>query len=577
MIRELVEYTERRGLGTKLGYVAKSARWSLNLSVDGSYLGLIELGDPDERKTSGITFALVPQLEQNELIVGGVIRSHFLLDTLAVVADWHVADDDKNHRKHEFFVQLLRDASTGTPILAAWAHVLSDESVLDRIRVDARNQKARPTDRVTLQCGGKYIVEDDSWHDWWDGFRATLKGGSHDASEARCLITGTPGPVVATHPKISGLNSVGGASTGSVLVSFDKAAFSSYGLEQGNNAPMSEHVVVAYQSALNDLLKRGIDIGGMKVVYWYKETMEEENDPIGQLFKLSDESLESSALAAARETLTGVYTGRLEHADTENRYYVALLSAVSARVMVRAWHEGSYDEIRRNVVQWFNDLSLVRRDGSPGRSPSFQSIVRRLSIGDRQAAAPHVRSLWESAMFGRPIGEALARLALAKVHHDVITGDPVPDRVVAVLKAFIIRKKGTVAMEMSSALDVDRPEPAYQLGRLLAVLASLQTTGHRQVRSGLPNRYYASASTMPALVFGRLLNLAEHHLNRVESPRLRQWWRNQITEVMNRISSIPRTLAVEEQALFALGYYHQLAKPRVAENTGEENEDVAAD
>jgi len=576
MIRELVEYTETRGLVAQAGYTAKSARWAIRISGSGQYLGLVELGNAAARNNQGITFAMAPQLEQNELIGGGQVRSHFLIDAMAVIADWHEPDNDKMHKKHEFFVQLLKDASMVTPALGPWAQALSDEDVLARIRADAQEQKVKPTDRATVQYLGKYPVEDASWHGWWDGFRDSLKAGGRPA-DAECIVTGRRGQVVSTHPKISGLSSVGGTSTGSVLVSFDKGAFSSYGLEQGRNAPMSEYVVMAYQSALNHLLKKAVDIGGMKVIYWYKEAVDSADDPFDGILSFSADSAEATAGISARETITAVRTGHILGGASANRYYVALLSGVAARVMVRAWYEGAFEDIRQNALSWFDDLSLTSVDGGPGRKPSFQSIIRHLSIADRAIPAPLVRALWESAMFNRPIADAIVRLALDKVRHDVILGDLLHGHTVGLLKAFISRKKGVVSKTMSNALDVDRPEAAYHLGRLLAVLDSLQTQGYRRVQSGVSSRYYASASTMPALVFGRLLSLAQHHLTRVESEKLRGWWRNRITEIVDRITDIPQTLTLEEQALFALGYYHQLAKPRAREEIGEENDDVIAD
>jgi len=576
MIRELVEYTETRGLVARAGYAAKSARWAMRISESAQYLGLIELGNSSARNNLGITFAMAPQLEQNELIGGGQVRSHFLIDAMAVIADWHEPDNDKMHKKHEFFVQLLKDASMVTPALGPWAQALSDEDVLARIRADAQEQKVKPTDRATMQYLGKYPVEDASWHVWWDGFRDTLKAGGRPA-DAECIVTGRRGPVVSTHPKIAGLSSVGGTSMGSVLVSFDKGAFSSYGLEQGHNAPMSEHVVMAYQSALNHLLKTAVDIGGMKVVYWYKEAIDSDDDPFEGILSFAPDSVEATALISARETITAARTGHMPGGPTTNRYYVALLSGVATRVMVRAWYEGAYEDIRQNALKWFGDLLLASGDSGPGPKPSFQSIIRHLSVADRAIPSPLVRSLWESAMFNRPIADAVARLTIDKVRHDVVLGDRLHGHAIGLLKAFIIRKKGVVSKTMSSALDVDRPEAAYHLGRLLAVLDSLQTAGYHSVRSGVSSRYYASASSMPALVFGRLLSLAQHHLARVEPENRRAWWRNRITEIVDRITDIPQTLTLEDQALFALGYYHQLAKPRAREEIGEENDDVIAD
>ena len=113
---------------------------------------------------------------------------------------------------------------------------------------------------------------------------------------------------------------------------------------------------------------------------------------------------------------------------------------------------------------------------------------------------------------------------------------------------------------MDRALDPDRPEVSYQLGRLLAIMDQLYAADNREARGLLASRYFRAASTTPLVVFGRLLGLAEYYLARIESGK--QWFRNHLMEVTNRITVIPRTLSFEDQAVFSLGYYHQMAQLR---------------
>ena len=123
---------------------------------------------------------------------------------------------------------------------------------------------------------------------------------------------------------------------------------------------------------------------------------------------------------------------------------------------------------------------------------------------------------------------------------------------------------------MNRALDPNRPEVSYHLGRLLAIMDQLYAADDRDSRGLLASRYFRAASTTPLVVFGRLLSLAEYYLARLESNPLKQWFRNHLMDVTNRITAIPRTLSFEDQAVFALGYYHQLAQLRGRKN-GEEH------
>ena len=111
----------------------------------------------------------------------------------------------------------------------------------------------------------------------------------------------------------------------------------------------------------------------------------------------------------------------------------------------------------------------------------------------------------------------------------------------------------------------DLLSPAYQCGRLMAVLAGVQHAALGEVGADVIQRYYAAACTTPALVFGRLVRGAQFHLGKVkqDAPRLAWWYENRIAEICGRIgTSMPKTLTLEEQGLFALGYYQQLAAQR---------------
>ncbi|MCB1720091.1 MAG: type I-C CRISPR-associated protein Cas8c/Csd1, partial [Candidatus Competibacteraceae bacterium] len=85
-----------------------------------------------------------------------------------------------------------------------------------------------------------------------------------------CLVTGAPGPVARLHPSIKGV--WGAQSSGASLVSFNLDAFTSYGHEQGANAPVSEAAAFAYTTALNRFLDRDsghrIQIGDASTVFW---------------------------------------------------------------------------------------------------------------------------------------------------------------------------------------------------------------------------------------------------------------------------------------------------------------------
>lgn len=110
------------------------------------------------------------------------------------------------------------------------------------------------------------------------------------------------------------------------------------------------------------------------------------------------------------------------------------------------------------------------------------------------------------------------------------------------------------------ALDPEYDDVGYVLGRLFALLEEVQEQSAKPSRlnSTIRERYYASFSTSPPVVMQSLMNLKNHHLKKLGGG-LRNWYEREIAEVTNLLDAktIPAHLALEQQAKFAIGYYHQ--------------------
>ena len=99
--------------------------------------------------------------------------------------------------------------------------------------------------------------------------------------------------------------------------------------------------------------------------------------------------------------------------------------------------------------------------------------------------------------------------------------------------------------------------PAYKCGRLLAVIERIQSAAIGNPNTTLTDRYYGSASTTPASVFGVLLRMTQPHLSKLRKQRegLAIALERALQDAMP--DRFPTTLSLTEQGLFALGYYHQ--------------------
>jgi CRISPR-associated protein Csd1 len=92
-------------------------------------------------------------------------------------------------------------------------------------------------------------------------------------------------------------------------------------------------------------------------------------------------------------------------------------------------------------------------------------------------------------------------------------------------------------------------------------LERLQGLAQGDLNATIADRFYGSASTMPVIAFPLLLKLSKHHLAKLRRERL-----GAAVNLEKLIGSIceglpaqrfPAALAMEDQGLFAIGYYHQ--------------------
>lgn len=112
------------------------------------------------------------------------------------------------------------------------------------------------------------------------------------------------------------------------------------------------------------------------------------------------------------------------------------------------------------------------------------------------------------------------------------------------------------------ALDESNTDRAYLLGRLFAALERLQLVASgrgKDLNATIRDRYYGAASTTPAAVFGRLLSLSMHHASKARDDGGGVIAEKTKAGIMSQLPAegFPRTLGLEDQGLFAVGYYHQ--------------------
>jgi CRISPR-associated protein Csd1 len=253
--------------------------------------------------------------------------------------------------------------------------------------------------------------------------------------------------------------------------------------------------------------------------------------------------------------------------------------------------EGAFEDLADAIDTWLRDLAIARPHGGGVAPPPrffalLSALVRDRKPGkDREdAPAPVAAKLFRAAVRAEPIPFAVMAQVLARARVDFMKRDASNPARMGLLRAYFVRQhrlqKGVTKMTetVQPGLTQDLASPAYQCGRLMAVLARLQDTALPNVKADVIQRYYAAASSTPALVFGRLIRTAQFHLGKVKQdrPGLAWWYEERIADICNRIgTAMPATLTLEEQGLFALGYYQQMAELRAGkekENDTKEGE-----
>lgn len=106
------------------------------------------------------------------------------------------------------------------------------------------------------------------------------------------------------------------------------------------------------------------------------------------------------------------------------------------------------------------------------------------------------------------------------------------------------------------ALDKTNTSPAYLCGRLFAQLEKIQQqASNNSLNRTIKDSYFASACSTPALVFPRLIKLAQNHLSKLDDNGKRSYF---VGEIINMLGNeFPKHLSLSQQGEFILGYYQE--------------------
>ena len=100
-------------------------------------------------------------------------------------------------------------------------------------------------------------------------------------------------------------------------------------------------------------------------------------------------------------------------------------------------------------------------------------------------------------------------------------------------------------------IKIEHPEPAYHCGRFLAVLENTQREAAKpnKLNTTIVDRFYGTASTAPASVFGRLVRGAQPHLSKLrrDRPGAGHALQERLEEVLAALPAFPAQRGVRLQ------------------------------
>lgn len=567
ILQNLAEYYENLVLQEKVsksGWCQAKVSHAIELNEDGTIKAIISKRKEEERGKKKIWVPVLLNVPEMVTRSSGV-SSNFLCDN----AKYFLGIDGDGIQKRtiecfesakERHLMLLEEANGKMAraiclFFKNWKPECADENLSVKEHWDELNEGGN----LIFCMKAIYAQDEKEIQDIWEEYLKKQKQGK----QGICLVTGQRAEIARIHRGIKGVP--GAQSSGAALVSFNAPAFESYGKEQSYNAMVGKYAEFAYTTALNYLLNQSeykFALGDSMIVFWAESGQEEYQDSfLSWLNPKVDNQEEMNKVFGNLKK--GVWVDLEDiQLDPEQRFYILCLAPNAARLSVRFCYQNSFGNIIKNIAKHYQRMEIVRPSWEDMRYLGIKQMLNE-TVNQKskdKTPIPNMASMVLSAILSDtkyPASLYTDTLIRIRAEQGKVTCGRA-----AIIKAFLIQnykwKEGDEYMGLNEGCE----ESAYVLGRLFAVLETIQKDANSGINTTIRDRYFNSACATPASVFPTLIKLKNSHIKKLEreSGGTKIYYEKMLTELMGKIEKFPRRLSLEEQGKFMLGYYHQVQK-----------------
>lgn len=582
ILQALVAYYNKlaaRGEISKPGWAKAKISWAIELGDDGSVLGILPLKveSPDGKKQIPREILLPAPVKKTS-----GERSNFLWENAEYLLGVQTKEDGGKTAKRFVTAKELHDsllADVHTPVAEAIKAYFADcdPAAIASMLPDGCMDELRKGANLTFLYQNRFPGEFPELCAAWDAHYGGKKIGETFVD----VVTGEVVVPEATHPSIKNVQDA--QPSGAALVSFNAEAFESFGRKQNLNAPMGKETAFAYTSALNSLTgdkDHRQHIGDMTVVYFAEDAEPVYQDVMDLCFAGSDDRVTDAELHSILQNIAAGkqtdFAGKTLSPD--DRFYLLGISPNASRLSVRCFRQSSFGDVISRIKQHYDDIAIVTDNRSKWVDIPLWALLRETvnpNANDKTPAPQMAGDTLRAVLTGGRYPETLYRRTLLRIRaeHDITRGKA------AIVKGYLLRntkhRKDYAYIKEASTMALNETSnyTPYVLGRLFSTLEAVQSAANPGINTTIKDKYFNSACATPAAVFPILLKLANSHLKKFGGG-LAVNYSKQIGALVARLeTAFPKTLSLEEQGAFILGYYHQTQKRFEKKNTTEMTEE----